>query len=75
LYLVFSLRYPGNFEVVSVKVNMFISKLLTTEVSYMKMLVLKHYIQEIMEIYLGKNNTLKVERGFNNVSVVLKISR
>jgi hypothetical protein len=27
----FSKKYPGNFEVVSVKVNMFISKLLTTE--------------------------------------------
>jgi hypothetical protein len=28
-----------------------------------------------MEIYLGKNNTLEIERGFNNVSVVLKYSQ
>jgi hypothetical protein len=27
----FSKKYPGNFEVVSVKVNMFISKLLTSK--------------------------------------------
>jgi hypothetical protein len=28
-----------------------------------------------MEIYLGKNNTLEIERGFNNVSVVFKYSQ
>jgi hypothetical protein len=42
-----------------------------TEVSYMKMLVLK---QLHSEIYLGKNNTLD-RRGFNNVSVVFKYSQ
>jgi hypothetical protein len=42
---------------------MFISKLLTRS-GYMKMLVLNSYIQEIMEIYLGKNNTLEIEKRF-----------